>query len=249
MPDFLKYQKSVSEELLSIKDRVRNFIDDKHWGEDGRYKEEILKEVISSKLPGYAKVGTGFVMCGEDKITSQIDIIVYDGNLPVLFKKGDFVIVPKESVFGIIEVKTDAGKCLDEAILKAHNNGILIDKCIFNGVFSYEYHKRLTTREDRISQVLTSALVKNFGKVGYISLGKDVFVKYWEKGQPSDESNDRYSVYNIKDLSFGYFISNLIEDVHNIYYAMSVPESMQRLMYPIEGTKEAYKIADIETEE
>lgn len=38
MPDYQAYQKSISEELISIKDRVRYFIDNHHWAEDGRYK-------------------------------------------------------------------------------------------------------------------------------------------------------------------------------------------------------------------
>lgn len=46
MPNYVEYQKSISNELLSIKDRVRNFIDDHHWGEDGRYKEIILSHIV-----------------------------------------------------------------------------------------------------------------------------------------------------------------------------------------------------------
>ena len=34
MPNYIEYQQSISKELLSIKDRVRNFIDNHHWGED-----------------------------------------------------------------------------------------------------------------------------------------------------------------------------------------------------------------------
>lgn len=51
MPNYVEYQKSISNELLSIKDRVRNFIDDHHWGEDGRYKEIILSHIVRQHLP------------------------------------------------------------------------------------------------------------------------------------------------------------------------------------------------------
>lgn len=37
MPNYTKYQKSISDELIATKDRVRNFIDAAHWAEDGRY--------------------------------------------------------------------------------------------------------------------------------------------------------------------------------------------------------------------
>lgn len=67
MPDYVAYRKSISNELIDIKDRVRDFIDDVHWGEDGRYKEIILKECLRNHLPANIKIGTGFVM-GEGKL-------------------------------------------------------------------------------------------------------------------------------------------------------------------------------------
>lgn len=58
MPDYAAYQKSISDELMSVKDRVRNFIDDRHWGEDGRYKEIILSHTLRQHLPERVSVGT-----------------------------------------------------------------------------------------------------------------------------------------------------------------------------------------------
>ena len=34
MSDYNSYQKSISFELISIKDRVRDFIGRRHWGEE-----------------------------------------------------------------------------------------------------------------------------------------------------------------------------------------------------------------------
>lgn len=87
MSDFVAYRKSISQELISTKDRVRNFIDDRHWGEDGRYKEIILEDKIKQLLPSGASVGNGFVMCGENITTSQLDIVVYRNDFPLFFKK------------------------------------------------------------------------------------------------------------------------------------------------------------------
>lgn len=81
MPNYVEYQKSISNELLSIKDRVRNFIDDHHWGEDGRYKEIILSHIVRQHLPNGVSVGTGFVS-NADRITKQVDIIVYRDDCP-----------------------------------------------------------------------------------------------------------------------------------------------------------------------
>lgn len=40
-----KFRISITQEIDSIKDRVRNFIGDANWGEEGRYKEALLKNV------------------------------------------------------------------------------------------------------------------------------------------------------------------------------------------------------------
>lgn len=76
MPNYLEYQKSISSELISIKDRLRNFIDDHHWPEDGRYKEIILSDILRKHLPKSVSVGTGFIVC-EQGLSTQIDIIIY----------------------------------------------------------------------------------------------------------------------------------------------------------------------------
>ena len=85
MPNYLEYQKSISKELLSIKDRLRNFIDDHHWPEDGRYKEIILTDILRKHLPKSVSVGTGFVM-GEQGLSTQVDIIIYRNDFPVMDK-------------------------------------------------------------------------------------------------------------------------------------------------------------------
>ena len=62
MPNYIAYQKSISDQLIAAKNRVRNFIDEAHWAEDGRYKEIVLKELLAEKLPSNVSLGTGFVM-------------------------------------------------------------------------------------------------------------------------------------------------------------------------------------------
>ena len=100
------YHKSTSNELLAIKDRERHLIN--HWGEDGRYKEAVLKSIILRFLPEQFNVGTGFVVRqinsqGQHKSSYQIDLIIYDTSFPVLFKEGDFVILTPDAVNAIIE--------------------------------------------------------------------------------------------------------------------------------------------------
>jgi len=56
-----KFQESITKELEVVRDRVRNLIGDAHWGEEGRYKEAVLKNVIRRFLPSNLSIGTGFV--------------------------------------------------------------------------------------------------------------------------------------------------------------------------------------------
>lgn len=242
MPDYLKYQQSISNELISIKDRVRNFIDDHHWGEDGRYKEIILSHTLRQHLPERVSVGTGFVV-SDNELTKQIDIIVYSDDFPLMFKQDDFIIAPSESVLGIIEVKsritTQIGK---DAIYKATENGRIIGRDIFNGIFAFESQNECFNNPGLRNELANSA-----GIVNHLCFGADIFLKYWETDYPRINpcAQDCYAVYQIEKLAFGYFISNLIEDIYIALHDQQLPNALNRMFYPIEGTKEAHKIDEI----
>lgn len=246
MPDYIEYQKSISNELMSIKDRVRNFIDNRHWGEDGRYKEIILSHVLRQHLPKDISVGTGFVV-NENRITKQIDIIVYRNDCPLLFKQDDFIIAPSECVLGIIEVKSRADTRIGrEAIYNATENGEIIGKKIFNGVFSFE--SQIVNFEN---MDIKRALIRSSGIVDNICFGKDMFLKYWDAWMPRGNQHNKpnYAIYKIEDLAFGYFISNLVEDVYISIHGEQIPDTLKKMFYPIENTKEAHRIGTIEVRE
>lgn len=194
MSDYNSYQKSISKELNSIKNRVREFIGSSNWGEDGRYKEIILRDIISEKLPAFASCRTGFVVGNNNKISTQIDIIIYRNDIPLLFSKGDFIIVSQESVLGIIEVKTNLNSTNFEiTVKKSHKNGEIIDHPVFNGIFSYGYYYTKKDTELRFdgNSRLKEVLTNYSGKLNYISFGKDYFLKYWNEGQPFGESEKK----------------------------------------------------------
>lgn len=239
-----KFQKSITNELDIIKNRVRNLIGDAHWGEEGRYKEAVLKNVIKRFLPTNLSVGTGFVIKKNDhehQVSKQIDIFIYDNTVPVLYSEGDFVITTYKNVRGIIEVKTKVrvGE-LEEIVQKAKENGELIGKNIFNGIFSYELEGNID------SSSIDQALQKAKGYVNHISLGPHIFIRFWRKEEKSKLNlsvncqNDFYKIYRLKELSFSYFISNLLE-----ISCTSKLDDRWWFLYPIEGTKERYGIRTI----
>lgn len=241
MPNYMDYQQSISNELISIKDRVRNFIDDRHWGEDGRYKEIILSEMLKRHLPKNVSVGTGFVV-NQDNITTQIDIIVYDNKYPFMFEQGDFVIVPSESVLGIVEVKSSLDVAKSKtAVEKATENGRIIGKHIFNGIFAFDSNINF----ENFNNDLEKLIKDSEGILNHVCFGKNYFLKLWMVGIQKDNVEQHYSVYKLDDLAFGYFISNLVEDTYIQMSESSLSNTLQKMFYPIVETKEARKLFDL----
>lgn len=261
MNGVMRYHQSIAYEFSSIKDRVRFFINDRHWGEDGRYKEIILMNYLRRILPGNVSVGTGFVQNKIGEITSQIDIIVYKSSAPRLFSEGDFVILMPESVLGIIEVKSKSTHSIFSntnsglsVIQKAEENGRVIGNTnIFNGIFAYDNSIKFNT--GFASSNLANQLRNARGYLNHISFGSNNFLRYWSDGNPLGNGRKCYSAYRlsysnvtgIRDdekpgFAFGYFISNLLE----VVYSQIAPEVLSRqyyeFLYPLKGTKESYKV-------
>lgn len=269
MPDYLEYQKSIAAEFKAFEMRVRNLIENKHWGEEGRYKEAVLKNYLRRVLPNNLSVGTGFVRNG-DKITNQIDIIIYDNTYPLLFVEGDFIITTSYNVVGIIEVKSNiVPSNLCEIIEKANKNAEIItggnDYSLFNGIFSYN----ASTRIDGYYNVLNEHDFSYLTKIGsyeiispkllycvnYMSLGGNFFIKLWATGQDEEEgkeclSEDQnkyaayYSLYKMPDdLAFSYLLSNLQEFIIKITPNNSnqnLPYNIKKILFPIEGGKNIF---------
>lgn len=245
--NFSKYHESVSAELLASQNRVRYFIENRHWGEDGRFKEVLLMNYLKKVLPSNVSVGTGFIRNGTET-TSQIDLIIYDNTYPTLFSEGDFVIALSESVYGIIEVKSKvvAGEECISTIKKANDNGVIIDKEIFNGIFSYETEINFSYNRP-LANSIKNALENNYGYINHISLGSDIFIKYWSEGNPEDNDEVRsFSFYKIEKLSFGYFISNLIETIYRKSRMDDLDSGLRDFLYPIEQGKETMRLRNLE---
>ncbi len=241
MPNYSDYQKSISSEIISVKDRLRNFIDDHHWPEDGRYKEVILSDILRKHLPKTVSVGTGFIAAGN-RLSTQIDIIIYRNDTPLLFQQSDFVIVAPESVLGVIEAKSNIpnSSMLCDVVNKLSNVRSLVSHEIFTGIFAFEGYDCL--RQNPISSTLQQCLRSSNGRVNHMCIGQNTFIKYWpEHSQNQSETTAHYSIYAIRQLAFGYFISNLVEDAYIATTGNQLPHSLRLMFYPIEQTKEHYR--------
>ncbi|MBP1554403.1 MAG: hypothetical protein J6B21_09655, partial [Oscillospiraceae bacterium] len=223
-------------------------------------------------LPKGVSVGTGFVRDG-DKLTSQIDIIIYTEDIPLLFSEGDFIITTPDNVLGIIEVKSNIKSSdIQDIIIKANNNGFIIgrnnERAIFNGIFSYEHKNEVVTYGDNIEGLNYSdivgcptikqrATIKSYQCVNHIALGSKTFIKYFPTGYPHlidytyEVKNPYYGIYDMSDdLAFAYFISNLqeyiLENTLPIYKQNNCDfEELFSFFYPIEGGKETRLIREV----
>lgn len=245
--DTIEFHKSTAKELIAIKDRVRNLVN--LWGEDGRHQEAVIKTMIQRFLPEKFKIGSGFVVRqtrerGSHEPSKQIDLIIYDNSYPILFKDNDFVILTADSVLGIIEVKANAtNQGLNGIITKANENGKFIydarydkEKPLFNGIFSYESTvNNVDTIVNHIKNPWDGLGVnRQFYAVNHISLNQDWFYKFWL--HEFSDGNLPHYIYKISELSFSFFISNLMDWISGT----SVIEN-SNLWYPVDKSIEVKK--------
>jgi len=240
-----KFQISITKELEVTKNRVRDLIGDVHWGEEGRYKEEVVKSSIRKFLPNTVSVGTGFIKT-EFNISKQLDLIVYDNTKPLLFSEGDFIITTPSNILGVVEVKSkqNVTQLRDTISTFEHSIRIINEENvnrIFYGILSLDYDGDILDEGNRFNEILR----ESSGLINHMSLGKDKFVRLWgkedgERLNPIVETdNDFYNTYDIVNLSYSYFIANLV------HIASGNPVDRYWFSFPLEETKEAHRINTI----
>ncbi len=261
MPQNLpEFQKSIGKELLTIKDRVRNLIGNAHRGEEGRYKESVLKKVIREYLPNNLSIWTWFIISKNDTrnyISKQIDILIYDNAYPVIFRDEDFVIITQDMVRGIIEVKTKTNSSGNNELKKIINKfwrlenfEILKNEIRNNNIFSwiFSYETEITEPQLTDSNKYTWIQLKY---VNHISLWNNFFFKSWRSNwniHPQANlgvnwDSPFFNIYKIEDYSFGYFLSNLL---HIISWKKLNERSPFSFTIPDPYGKEGYKIWSIQ---
>ena len=211
--DIKSYFKSLNEELQSLKNRVRNFIEGSHWLTDGEWKESVLRSFLRRNLPGTVRVGRGFII-SHDKTSHQIDILIYDNSKPILFRDGDLVFVTPDAVKGIIEVKSKLNSTTFKETVKklCHDAEIMrlsgpVNK--FASIFSFELEggtgqsyldiiKEVTTEQRKIIDIA--------------AIGSAIFIKYWELDPTNPtHAHDRWHSYNLPGMAAGYFLHNIVD--------------------------------------
>ncbi|MDR7246850.1 DUF6602 domain-containing protein [Priestia megaterium] len=93
-----------------------------HMGERGGSREEILLKYLEDYIPIKYEMNNGVIIDATGEQSRQQDIIIYDSfNSPVLLNMQSTKMVPIESVFSVIEVKsslnkTEINKCVNNIL-------------------------------------------------------------------------------------------------------------------------------------
>jgi hypothetical protein len=240
--DIPAYYKSLTVELESLKDRVRNFIADKHWLTDGEWKESVLRSIISERLPATVKIGHGFIIT-EQGPTTQCDILLYRADCPVLFKEGDLVFITPDAVLAVIEVKSKATvPILNSAVSKLAAIGVSLGshrKSCCLGLFAYENKVR---DHHKILDILEQKCRYHSQIVNLLNLGCSIFTRYWEYSPYGDNAHyEHWHSYNLINMSAGYFITNIIDAVSpnsiNKFSSLWFPDKHQNKEFQVEGKR------------
>ena len=225
------YYKSLTEELESLKNRVRNFIANAHWLTDGEWKESVLRTMLARRLPDSVKVGRGFII-SDGRTSTQCDVLLYKSTAPVLFREGELVFLTPDAVLGVIEVKSKTNRRLLQSVLDQFDGiGQVLGehrKHAFLGLFSYESD---IGNDQQILNSLQQHCTRATSIVDFMCLGCSSFVKWWKNNpEGRDENYEHWHSYRLDNMAAGYFLANVVDFV--------CPDSVShnsRLWFPEEG--------------
>lgn len=79
-----------------------------HAGEFGRYREQLVRDLLTAYLPGRIGLGDGFLASPHQTLSTQLDVILYEKDAtPTLEVAGGRVIFPVETCVGVGEAKSE----------------------------------------------------------------------------------------------------------------------------------------------
>ncbi|MDR7925815.1 hypothetical protein RIE95_02190 [Acidithiobacillus thiooxidans] len=215
-------------------------VNDAHWPTDGEWKESVLRSMLRRSAPESVTVGRGFVV-HLDKCSTQIDVLIYDNSMPILYRDGDLVFVTPSACRGIVEVKsnTDMGN-FRAAAKKLSDNAEFIrsrsfDFHLFVGFFSFDV--RTENCRPFLNALNDAAEGQDTRLIDHVILGSNKLIKYWSSDPSNPGASPRYNqwhLYNLNRMAPGYFIHNLLLSV-----SKKLDAQREETWFPI-NSKEAH---------
>ena len=243
MQDIMGYHQSIGYQIKSLQNQVRNLIGSANWGEEGRFKEAVIRKILRDRIGPAYHVGTGFVL-DKNGPTTQIDILITKNASPVLFQDGDFKIVTPDAVAAIIEVKTGQTRSTLPTTLEKLSDVAKIvrdstNQSCMTGLFVFD-EKDLC--ENAFFDSFPEQLLQDKCEINWVCLGVNLFIRYWNAGDiinvdglSKTITTHQYRLYNLPNLAYSYFISNAVLDTNN-----STDFKFQNIWFPLDNGKESY---------
>ncbi len=210
-----EYFQTLTQELRSLQNRVRNFIGGDHWLTDGEWKESVIRSMLRRHLPKSVEIGRGFIVSDQGN-SGQIDVLVYSADVPILFRDGDLVFVTPDAVLGIIEVKTrfrapsEFRAAVEQLSANAKWAARKSSAEKFFGVFAYD--AEIDPRP--ALEILSSVAGGDPGLViDLVCLGERDFIR-WSKAD-AHSSHSKLGIWRayqrLDGKAVGYFLHNAIQ--------------------------------------
>lgn len=227
-----EFFRKKAKELTTLLDESKNFI--KHHNLScGMIGEEILRAYLSSSLTDKAKVSQGFIET-DGKLSRQCDVIIYDClNYAPLFSYGNIDIIPHESVFAVIEVKTSIDKKrfgkvlydfkdLEENMRVSHKYLFLYDACKHSTIENYFYGKYVPQYNREQYQCLYDH--DNYVNLPEVIVGLKQNV-YLEKGHVQDCNRDMCGYIEYAEIdNAGKTVSCLAKFISDLYLDIGIEQ-------------------------
>ena len=137
----IEYLSSLSLEIKSRFNRIRNLIGDKHWLTDGHHKEYLIQGILERFLPNGFVCGRGFVVRDQDLrvISKEQDLLVVDCRKTMpLFNESGVIVCFAENVRCAISVKTELSTAsLADSIIGLNSVPTVASCSVLRGVFAF----------------------------------------------------------------------------------------------------------------
>jgi hypothetical protein len=137
--DIRKIFEAVSDQLLASFKKSSVV---KHHGGKGEIREASLRDFLKEYLPQRYAVGSGEVISSENRVSPELDIVIYDPlHCPTLVRSESHAVYPEESVYGAISVKShlNAGE-----LKEAYENLRGFKTIISRANFTYQPHSGMS---------------------------------------------------------------------------------------------------------
>jgi len=214
-PNLTAYHATLRDELDAVRNRIRHLVT--HWPTDGSFKEAALRAVLRRHLPQSVVIGRGFIVDSQ-RSSTEIDILITNGNKPTLFKDGDLLIVSPSAVEAVIEVKTSQTKAeLKESILKLAEVKAMCSRRKgiepFAGLYVYE---SLATKDLELLKIIREAWVQHSVVINSLASGSDRLVKYLRQAHADLYEYNYWQAGEAPGLAITLFIGSVLESLASV---------------------------------